>query len=498
MIYAALFGWPIVTAIVAFRTYWPVAVLVSLFGGYLLLPENHGINLPLIPTFDKHTIPSITLLLLALLIRPGQANREPFKAAPAVAMRPGWLPRTKFGLVLVLMFPAGAIMTALTNGDQITIGPRILPSMSLYDGFATIVAATSMFIPLLLGRKYFAGADMHRLLVVGFAIAAFIYSFPTLYEVRMSPQLNNTIYGFFPHSWLQHIRGDGFRPIVFLQHGLRLSLFLAMGVLAALAVYRLSTGPIRTLALVAAAWLLMALVLSKSLGALMITVLIAPVILFLSARMQLLAAACIAGMVLTYPMLRSAGYAPIAPVLNIAENIDPARARSFAFRLEHEDALLAKVAERPLFGWGGWGRNLLWDEETGGRVSVTDGTWIISFSMGGWVEYIAKFGLLTLPVLLLALRRRQSEVEPATAALAVILMANAIDLLPNSGATPIMWLMAGALLGRLELGRETTGENTQAPDAARLARVPGRPAAAGGGLVYTRQTEWHHRTSRSR
>ena len=53
------------------------------------------------------------------------------------------------------------------------------------------------------------------------------------------------VYGFFPHSWLQHVRGGGFRPIVFMNHGLVLGIFLSMAVVASAIMVRLSTrrGP---------------------------------------------------------------------------------------------------------------------------------------------------------------------------------------------------------------------------------------------------------------
>lgn len=49
-----------------------------------------------------------------------------------------------------------------------------------------------------------------------------------LYEVRLSPQLHRIFYGYFPHSFAQQVRGGGFRPVVFLQHGLWVAFFAMM------------------------------------------------------------------------------------------------------------------------------------------------------------------------------------------------------------------------------------------------------------------------------
>ncbi|MBV5327317.1 MAG: hypothetical protein JZU65_06720, partial [Chlorobium sp.] len=82
-------------------------------------------------------------------------------------------------------------------------------------------------VPFLAGRIYFKDEstikDLHRGIIIG----GLIYMVLCLYEIRMSPQLNNMLYGFFPHSWVQHLRYGGFRPIVFMQHGLMVALWMA-------------------------------------------------------------------------------------------------------------------------------------------------------------------------------------------------------------------------------------------------------------------------------
>ena len=142
------------------------------------------------------------------------------------------------------------------------------------------------------------------------------------------------------------------------------------------------------------------------------------------------------------------------------------RARSLQYRLNNEDILLEKANQRPLFGWGGWGRARVYDE-SGSDISTTDGRWIITIGNEGWFGYLARFGLLTLPIILLTLRKRKYEVTLATSALCLVLAGNLVDLIPNATSTPLTWLMAGALLGRLELKTELQRE-TETPG-------PGRP-----------------------
>jgi hypothetical protein len=490
MVFFALFSWPVIIAALAAQVRWPVVILISLLGGYLLLPSGQGINLPLLPPLNKETLSVFTLFLLALILRPGAVGTPGTPDAggtwgmPSHLVRPGWRPASWVGTGLIAIWLLGAFGTALTNRDPLIYGDLILPGMRLYDAFSVIINTLGALVTLLLARKYFAYPEMHRLLIAGFAIAALLYSLPTLYEVRMSPQINVMIYGYFPHEWSQHFRGTGFRPVVFLSHALWLSLFLGMGVLACLGLAKLApTSGQRMLFGLGAAWLFVTLILAKSLGALLITAVLGLVILVCPKRIQVMTAGVIAAMVLLYPMLRNLDLIPFDPVINLAASIDINRANSFGFRIDNEDALLARAAERPVFGWGGWNRSRIFSEE-GYSLSTTDGAWIIAFGSGGWVNYIARFGLLMLPIIALAFRPKRYNLTPETAVLALLLAANATDMIPNATETPLTWLLAGALLGRMELAYNPS------PDAQAQTEAAPPPRAA---PVYTRQSKRHTR-----
>jgi hypothetical protein len=194
------------------------------------------------------------------------------------------------------------------------------------------------------------------------------------------------------------------------------------------------------------------LFLSKTLGAVIIAICLFPAVLFLPTRLQLLVAAFVAAIALAYPMLRGADIIPTDRLVDIASQISVERAASLEFRFRHEDALLEKAAERPLFGWGGWGRYRIFDENGIDRT-VSDGQWIITIGAWGWVGYLARFGLLCVPLLILAIQAKRYQIDLATSGLCLVLAANVIDLLPNSGLTPLTWMCVGALLGRLEFQR---------------------------------------------
>lgn len=348
---------------------------------------------------------------------------------------------------LCLIAAAGVVATTLTNGEPVQAGPFVLPGMRSYDMISVLMGLGIMLIPFLLGWRYLGGAGAQRAVLVALALGGLIYAPLMLIEVRLSPQLSTWIYGFFPHSFAQHMRGGGFRPVVFLSHGLWVGIFMALAILSSLALWRLTPTGARPFArlrwLVLGGGLFLVLVLAKSLGALLIALVLGGVVLLGGRRVVLLVAAGVAGLVLIYPLARGAGVVPVEAVLALAETIDADRAGSFRFRLENEDVLLDRANEKALFGWGTWGRGLLYDR-WGNIASVTDGAWIIRMNSFGWVGYLAVFALLCVPMMRLALRR---DAAPEAAFLAVVLAANLLDLIPNATLESITWLMAGAVAG---------------------------------------------------
>lgn len=453
--YVVLYGWPLVVAALFRFCNRQTAFVTALIAGYLLLPTRLSYDLPALPPLDKETVPSFAALLAVLLTRP----------SATIAERPGWVPKARAVQILLLVLVVGAFMTVMTNRDPLSYGDTFLPALRPYDAFSSILAALVMLIPFILGRKLLADPAAQRLFLKALLIGAFCYSFLALYEVRMSPQLNNMVYGFFPHAWDQHVRGGGFRPLVFLRHGLWLGIFFSAAILAAAGLARMAKEKEKAPFGAAVIWMLGTLILSKTLGALAITLLSLPVVLLLKVRTQILIAAIVSGIVLVYPMLRSADLVPVDQVQSWAESVDPERGESFGFRLINEDILLGKAMERPLLGWGGWGRNHGYNE-LGIPETTVDGYWVGILGVGGWAKYIAEFGILCLPAIFLFLLARRYKVGLETAVLAMILAGNVVDLIPNATVTPITWMIAGAIWGRIELGdlrRQEASETQMEP-----------------------------------
>jgi hypothetical protein len=193
-------------------------------------------------------------------------------------------------------------------------------------------------------------------------------------------------------------------------------------------------------------------------------------------------------------MLRGAGFVPTQQLIDLAQNIDTDRAGSLQYRFDNEDVLLGQANERPLFGWSGYGRWRVYDE-FGNDLTVSDGEWIITIGRYGWIGYIAKFGLLCIPLILFALRQKRYQIGLASAGLCVVVAANLIDLLPNAAPSPVLWMIAGALLGRIEHER---GLNPAQEDEIASAPLPKlrRRGAELDDLVATPYSRFPHRIQR--
>jgi len=501
--YIALLGWPLVAAVLFRRVSLPVALVWTILGGYLFLPSLPAFDFPFLPAIDKDMIPSVSAAILCFfIIRQADIQRRtqhlqlaraeskqhpqpPQPPQPRARIKPDGAGRKteKTGRpaaiwiirLLILAYIVAPLLTAATNPDPIVVGRAGLPGLGVRDAFSGSLRALVALLPFLLARRYLADVSAQTNILRGFCIAGLIYSLLALFEVRMSPQLNVNFFGYFPSAWAQHVRGGSWRPIIFLQHGLWLGIFFSMSILSAMTLFRYSTGKARLKYLLAILWLVPVLILSKNLGALIITTVLAPFLLLTNIRIKLLMAATVVAVVLSFPALRGAGLIPVDKVYTTVKSFNVARAESLNTRLKNEDILLQKANQKPAFGWGGWGRSRVFDTTTGRDVSITDGLWVIIIGLSGWFGYLATFGLLCIPTFLLAWRQR-AQLTGVTAGLVIVLCANLIDLIPNATLTPLTWLVAGAIAGYYQ---RSLAQSPQDQPQADTIRAPARFARAG-------------------
>jgi len=325
--------------------------------------------------------------------------------------------------------------------------------MEYYDSLAAIIRQGLFVLPFLLGFAFIRNAKTHEELLWILAYAGLYYSIPMLIEVRLSPQFHTWVYGFFPHDFIQQKRAGGFRPVVFIGHGLLVAFFAMSSLVAVTTLRKLRSTIMGYSAGVIALYLGGVLILCKSYASIIYAILLVSLTQLATPKKQVQVARVLVLLVIFYPILRVVDWLPMNAITSIAAEFSEKRAASLQFRLDNEDLLLVKVREKPMFGWGTWGRNRAYDKRTGEDLSVTDGRWIIVMGEYGWVGFLVEFGILALPVIRSAkviryVTDRREQI--VFAAINLLLAISIVDLLPNSSVSPWTWLLAGALIGRSE------------------------------------------------
>lgn len=398
------------------------AVIVSCLVSWLFLPVAHY-SLPGFPDYNKISAPAVAVLLGVIL----------FDADRLLAFRPRLL---DLPMLVWCLCPIGS---SLTNG------------LGLYDGLTAAFNQVICYgIFYLMGRLYFSDLVGLRELAVGVFVGGLIYVPLCLYEIRMSPQLHRMVYGYHAHSFLQTLRFGGWRPTVFMSHGLAVGVWMATASIAGLwlwwsralrYLWQIPTAPLVFI-------LFVTTFMCKSLNADVLLIIGLGALAFIRMFRSALPISALVLGVVVYVLIRGPGLWTGDMLVDFAAQISENRAASLEFRLRNEDMLAAKAMQRPLFGWGGWNRSRVFDER-GNDISITDSFWIIQFGSKGILGIGSFLVAALLPVGVLQRRlSARTWAHPLVApvlALALLLILVMVDNLFNHMYNPIYIIVIGAL-----------------------------------------------------
>jgi len=348
--------------------------------------------------------------------------------------------------------------------------------LGMYDGLSAVLFKTVIWgFPYLIGRIYFSDLDGVRALAIGFFIGGLVYIPFCFFENLMSPQLHRIFYGFHQHDFSQTFRYGGWRPMVFMEHGLMVGMWMASASL--IGVWLWQNRVIEKIMGMRIKWLVPILlfqtVLCRSTGAVGLFILGSGVLFLTRKFKRPLFIICLVAIPLFYVSTRATGYWSGQNVVDfIAENFNQERADSLAFRLDNENLLAEKARQKEMFGWGGWGRARVYDDE-GEDISITDGLWIIVFGNYGLVGLFGLAGTVLMPIGVLLrcypVKYWDHPMVAPAASLAVMLGLYMIDNLLNAMVNPMFMLVAGGIggLNREPLAsaaRSIEQEQVQEPD----------------------------------
>ncbi|TWU18064.1 O-antigen ligase domain-containing protein [Allorhodopirellula heiligendammensis] len=420
----ALFTW--IPFVILLHLWLPArkATSYAFAAGWCFLPMA-GYALPALPDYTKMSATSVGALMGIAISAPHLLMRFRFSRYD----------------VPVAIFMIEPFFTSVTNG----LGP--------YDGLAsTLTTTVTWVLPYAIGRVVYCTPQDIESLVTAILVCGLLYVPLCLWEIRMSPQLHLQVYGFYQHSFAQTMRGGGFRPIVFMQHGLQVALWMGGCVILVgflwigARVKKVSQYPVWLVAVILGG----TFVLLKSLGALVLVALgcvaLALCKLGWTRSAALLFPLLLCGYIGGRVTGTVSGERLIETVTNYASK---ERADSLKFRFDNENLLIDKALQRPILGWGGWDRNRVRTES--GGMTTTDGWWIILLGIRGSLGMICFYlMLLWAPtVWLLKSQPKTWHLQPAAAmvsGLAVIAGMNAIDSLPNAMIVPITIVSSGAIV----------------------------------------------------
>ena len=423
-----LFGW---FPLILFLFRWlPArrAVIIALIGGFLFLPQ-HTYALPIIPDYDRLTATCYGIVVGTLL----------FDIDRLRELKLGWID------LPMLIWCLCPFASSIYND----LGP--------YDGFLAMLTLCAIWgLPYLIGRIYFNSLEGLRQLAVGIFIGGLVYIPLCLYEIRMSPQLHRMFYGFYQGGFGQSLRYGGYRPMVFLQHGLMVGLWMMGAALIGIWLWHSKTIdnilgiPMGLLVVVQCAMVVMV----KSTGAILLLVLGLSVMFLATWTRMAIVVWLLIMMVPSYLFFSASGeLQPNAVVAFVAENINPERAQSLQFRFDNEVPLSAKAREQWLFGWGGWARAAIYNRWDGRQQSVSDSLWIIAFGSFGTVGLVSVMAALLFPsmgflISYSATTWSNKRLAPA-AALMIVLILYTLDNLLNDMKMPLYITGAGGITGLL-------------------------------------------------
>lgn len=435
----ALVGWiPLCAALYA-RLNPRRALIVSFIGGWLFLPLTSIPIAGLVPDLNKSTaIYAGVLLGMAL-----------FDRAAFSRWRLSWV---DVPVVVWLLTP---FVSSLANG------------LGIYDGLSAVLQQTLNWgIPYGLGRIYFSRVDALRDLAFAILIGGLVYVPLCWLEMLNGPDLHYYVYGVLPDAVGDAFRFGGWRPIVFMSHGLMVAVWMTAASLCGVVLYlsgalaRWGRRPSAVVVIVLIgttfalksvnAWLLLPFVLVLLLG---------------SVRWQrpwlVWGASALIGF---YLLLRLTGLWYGLELGTLTSEILPDKRGSVLFRVVNEIQIAERARLQPIWGWGRWGRAFV-GRPGGLPVLAADSLWIMAFGQLGTVGLIALLGVLFLPTLLFtaSISPRQwltLAIAPITACAFVVLVF-ALDSLANAMPVPMYILAAGGVTGWLVAARGALPEMSQ-------------------------------------
>ena len=404
------------------------AIAIAFVGGWMFLPvANYDIFLL---RNTKTAAICLSILASAYLFDKERLSKFQFNAAD----------------IPMLLWCTASFFSSIANGD----GP--------YDGLSQAMYQSVRWgIPYFIGRLYFNDAESTKILAIAIFTGTIIYIPFCWYELIMSPQLHRLTYGYHQSDFIQTLRdGGGFRPMVYMEHGLMTAMWMILGVFLGIWMFVSDVMP-KKIMHIPSHYLLMLLtftsIMMRSVAAFS-WLIIGLLVLYISNKTKTAFLLIILMLVpYLYIVTRTTVYWDGRNLSDsVSGNFSANRSQSLQFRFDNETILIQKARQGSFFGWGGYGRSRVYDTE-GKDVSTTDGLWIITFGTNGIYGLLAMVIAIQWPLFLFFMRVKpelwKTQTWSSSAVMAVFLGIFMIDNLLNAMINPVYLLCNGSLVSML-------------------------------------------------
>ncbi len=245
---------------------------------------------------------------------------------------------------------------------------------------------------------------------------------------------------------------------LFMEHGLELAMWMAAAAFAGWRIYLsgvfrkvLRLAKLPPIPLVpAVAGLALVLAASRSMGALMLFMLIMGVAWVSSITKTKIGYLLVFVLPVLYMTLRATGAWDGSSLVEAAGSLSKSEERvgSLSYRIYNETMLVEKAMIQPVFGWAGYNRSFVTDS-AGRYISVPDGMWILTLGKNGIYGLASMTATTILAAFLYFVRCPARDLAtPLTApasSLAAFLAVFMIDNLFNAMFNPLLMVAAGGI-----------------------------------------------------
>ncbi len=255
--------------------------------------------------------------------------------------------------------------------------------------------------PYLIGRLHFTDAQSLRLAAKAFVIGGLAYIPFCIFEIIRGPRIYVWLYGYLPFQWNAAERYIGYRPVVLLENGNQLGIWMATATLIAIWLWRRRTaGSILGIPILAVAIALFVVTLfCQSTGAIILLLALVPFV-FVDPRhlsrtvsivlvLGILAfAAFRIGNVIVWRTLvqqNAAAHALDSYLRSVGK-------QSLGWRLNQDERHIDTALDEPILGYGQW------DWWRGG-IQRPWSLWLLVFGMYGSVGLVSLEAVLLIPPL---------------------------------------------------------------------------------------------------